>query len=265
MRDVVDRPVECAAIRYTRSGEIFAANDAVQQESVLHIDLNGQPVMSIVCSKGDLTDLVIGRLYTDGMISAAADITRLSVDGDSLRAEVRTGAAHQGDQTRRESRAERIEPIVWTPEWILRMAEVFAEDKTSHARTHGMHSAYLAIPDAVLCMREDIGRHNAFDKVVGWALSHDVDLSHCMLFTSGRVPTDMVTKALHARIPLLVSKAVATDKAVEIAQRSGLALICNASPDAFDVMTAPSLPDASRGSLFNSRTNLHAPSLLATA
>ena len=64
----------------------------------------------------------------------------------------------------------------------------------------------------ILCMREDIGRHNAFDKVVGWAILHGVDLAKRMLYSSGRVPSDMASKAIRARIPILVSKSVATDR-----------------------------------------------------
>ena len=99
--------------------------------------------------------------------------------------------------------------------------------------------AYLANRERILYVREDIGRHNAFDKAIGSALIDGVDLSQCLLYTSGRVPTDMVVKAIRARLPLLVSKKVATDKTVEVARSLNLTLICRAMPDSFDVLSDP--------------------------
>jgi len=131
---------------------------------------------------------------------------------------------------------EPVEPISFDPAWVFHMARVFAQDKTGHARTRGVHSAYLATSREVLCMREDIGRHNAFDKAIGWALMGEIDLGECMVFTSGRIPTDMAVKAIRAGIPILATKTVATDKAVDLARRYHLTLISEATPDAFDIL-----------------------------
>ena len=106
-------------------------------------------------------------------------------------------------------------------------------------RTWGSHSAYLADKSGVLYLCEDIGRHNAFDKAIGCALLDGVDLKHSLMFTSGRVPTDMAVKAVRAGLPLLVSKAVATDKTIEMARTYDLTLICRASSSSFDVVSEP--------------------------
>ncbi len=129
-----------------------------------------------------------------------------------------------------------VSPIPWTHEQIFALAHVFAADTPMHRRTYGAHSCYLARGAEVLYCCEDLGRHNAFDKVVGCALIDDVDLRECTVFTSGRVPTDMAVKAIRARIPIMVSKAVPTNLAVQMAKEHGLTLICAAHPDSFRIM-----------------------------
>ena len=73
---------------------------------------------------------------------------------------------------------------------------------------------------------EDIGRHNALDKAVGSMLLAGVPLSECVLYTSGRVPMDMVRKAIRAGVPALVSKTMPTVQSLELAQEYGLQLLC---------------------------------------
>ena len=93
----------------------------------------------------------------------------------------------------------------------------------------------------ILYLCEDIGRHNALDKVLGRALIDGVDLTQCVLFSSGRIPDDMMEKVIRARVPLLASNAVPTDRAVELARRYHVTLICTARPDGMDIFSAKEL------------------------
>lgn len=257
--DVCDAPVLYTALRYTPDGGVHTAGDPLQEESLLDITVNDIPTMRLGCSANHLVELTVGRLFTEGLISSVEDIDYLSVCEHSMRADVYlhdrqadcsrafvptvptccTNNKTLNDWFSTGEELQPVQPVPWDLEWVFRVAREFARDKTAHAVTKGAHSAYLALPEETLCMREDIGRHNAFDKAIGWALLEGVDLRQCLLFTSGRVPTDMVTKAVRARIPLLVSKTVATDKTVELARKFNLTLICTATPESIDVLNDP--------------------------
>ncbi|MBR1855021.1 MAG: formate dehydrogenase accessory sulfurtransferase FdhD [Lachnospiraceae bacterium] len=123
----------------------------------------------------------------------------------------------------------------WKKEWIFGIANAFAQDSALHKSTGGTHSCMLAVEDRILYKAEDIGRHNALDKAIGYAVREQLNRSECILFTTGRVPTDMVRKAAAAGIPLLVSKAVPTADAVDMARGNGITLICRAWPDSFEI------------------------------
>lgn len=73
------------------------------------------------------------------------------------------------------------------------------------------------------------------DKVIGYAVMQGLKREECILYTTGRVSTDMVKKAILSRIPVLVSKSVPTDAAVEMARAYGLTLICKAWPDRYEI------------------------------
>jgi FdhD protein len=73
------------------------------------------------------------------------------------------------------------------------------------------------------------------DKAIGYALINGIPLNECILYTTGRVPTDMVKKAIMAGVPVLVSKAVPTDAAIKMAKEHSLTLICKAWPDKFEI------------------------------
>lgn len=146
-----------------------------------------------------------------------------------------------------EARADPIGPgftvsMALLAEWsaaMFRAAELYRE-------TGGMHCAALALPtDAVRpsgpaapvsmkdtpegssywVVREDVGRHNAVDKVLGRAFMDRADFSSACILTSGRIAADMVLKALAARVPVLVSRSIPTTTAYEIALQSGISLV----------------------------------------
>ena len=95
------------------------------------------------------------------------------------------------------------------------MADAFADGSPLHGITFATHSCILAQKDHILFSCEDIGRHNALDKVIGYALRHNIDLHQCMVYSSGGIPTDMTLKVIHAGIPILSSKASPTSEAIE--------------------------------------------------
>lgn len=95
----------------------------------------------------------------------------------------------------------------------------------------------------ILFRCEDIGRHSAIDKAIGWAMRNDVDLTNCVLFTSGRVSRAMVQKVIRAGIPVMAGKGTISKRAVELARSCDLTLIGYTKPDSMAVFTQPDSPE----------------------
>jgi len=116
-------------------------------------------------------------------------------------------------------------------EFTLAQAVTLMEQLPARARMFrrhgGIHCSMLADMKArkILVSREDIGRSNSVDKLIGWGLTQKSDFSRCAVLTTGRISAEMALKCLHARIPALISQTTLTGKALAIVRRSGLTLV----------------------------------------
>lgn len=238
-------------------------------EHSVNVFLNEKLILKLACTPSDLAELVIGRLISEGYVETTDEIDMIYIcsSGKRIRVFLKEGMAlnlkraveevptcctdnrvflrnenaknieprdGEGD-TRERLPVQKLQKAEWRSEWIFALANEFLSDSKIHKTTHGTHSCYLSVQGEILFTGEDIGRHNAMDKVIGYAAMQGLKREACILYTSGRVSTDMVRKAIMARIPVLVSKAVPTDAAVELARAYGLTLICKAWPDRYEV------------------------------
>lgn len=220
--------------RHTRSGRLVETVRDVQRETTLSVYLDGRPTVTLGCSASHVGELTLGRLFSEGLISSMDEISRLSLGDEGTRADVMLASRQKPPFS-----LQPVAPIPWKAADVFAMMDAFDRDQSAHNRTRGAHSAYLWRNGQLLCRREDIGRRNAFDKIVGFALAKGVNLAECAIFTSGTVPTDMVEKTVRGRLPLLVSKAAVTDKTIELARIYHLTLIGNAREGAFEAYNDP--------------------------
>jgi len=109
------------------------------------------------------------------------------------------------------------------------------------AATGGVHASGLATADGTLeAVREDVGRHNALDKLIGWALAHDrLPLAERLLVVSGRVSYEIVQKAIAAGLPLIAAVGAPSTLAVDLAEQFGVTLAGFVRPDGLNIYTHP--------------------------
>jgi len=225
----------------------------VSAEYHVGILLNGMLYISIVCSGSDLNWLAVGHLASEGIIRSMDEVERIEVDEERLTVNlvtaagvdlsgrtgwVRTLVSGSPGSGRRSGAGvpPRPDPPAVDPRVILASMSEFLGLSTTHDQTHGVHSGALyGLDGKRMAFFDEIGRHNAVDKLIGMALVNRMPLDRCMLFSTGRVSSEIVLKTVLASVPVLVTRAAPTSMAVEIARKQNLILLTGVRKDGFYV------------------------------
>ncbi|KPL22477.1 MAG: formate dehydrogenase family accessory protein FdhD [Anaerolineae bacterium SM23_84] len=231
--------IEYKAIRVNGKA-ISQVRDTVCTEDVFRLYLNDQFLTELVASPEQLEELGAGFVVCEGL---AEQVDAVSVSGNEIRACARTSGDIQWELRScasvglRRSPREVESSLTIEPQAVFRIRQ--AIESEAWRKTGGLHRSVLFVSHQLIIGSNDVGRHNTVDKVVGYALLNDLDLGACVLGCSGRQPAGMVTKAANAGIPIIVSKAAATDRGILTAEQAGVTLICFARDERFTVYTHP--------------------------
>ncbi|NPV05460.1 MAG: formate dehydrogenase accessory sulfurtransferase FdhD [Syntrophaceae bacterium] len=219
-----------------------AAMDVVR-EVLLEVFADGRRVVTIACAGIHLRELAAGFLKQEGLIEEAADIRGMTVSRG--RVEIRTrrgrgrGPAAEAGKTIASSGARGSRLLTAQAKGasgapagptldaraVLGLMDALLAATEIHERTRGTHCSAIAGPQGILAAREDIGRHNTIDMLCGWALLGGVDLADKVLLTTGRVSSEIVSKAWRMGIRAVVSHSAATSRAVELAKSLGITVV----------------------------------------
>jgi len=200
-------------------GSTHPAAEIAAVEHTLTLTVNGEIPQRMVCTGEHLPQLILGRLCTGGRIRSLSEVKALELTADGGYASVTLDGIGAPEPLRP------LPQHTWKAEWLFLLAEQFRQDTPIHGRSWATHSCFLAMEGEVLFSCEDIGRHNALDKAVGYAVEQRLDRNRCILVSSGRIPVDMAEKPIRAGIPVLCTKSHPTAEAIALAKQYGLTLV----------------------------------------
>ncbi|TBH21034.1 formate dehydrogenase accessory sulfurtransferase FdhD [Thermus thermamylovorans] len=235
-----------------RRGEFLPGSFELPQEGQLEIHLNGAPYLSLACSPGGEVALGLGHLWLSGVFGALEEVRyRLDLEARRLHVDLpypppplrphryagcAAGIGHYGSRP--------LQPLppgeALDPELPLRMVAQLQEAASGYRRTRGIHGAALFdLQGRLLHVAEDIGRHNAVDRLAGWLLLEGRMGEPCLIAITGRVSEEMAAKAVALKAPLLASRTGAMDRAVALARHYRLTLACYVRQTGYRLYAAP--------------------------
>ena len=212
--------------------------DIVVREFPLTIVLNDHELVTLLCSPTSLEYLAVGFLLSEGLIESKDDIKAILVDDQRGVARIETDKAVDVSLRRvltsgggRVVASSSVHKVSAAPQTRLSASRVFSlmDDFVQRSKvfkaTGGVHSAALCDTEGILVFSEDIGRHNAIDKIFGECLLKDIATDNRLIITSGRVSSEILLKVAKRNIPILISKSAPTDLGVKLANDLGVTLV----------------------------------------
>ncbi|OIJ11637.1 formate dehydrogenase family accessory protein FdhD [Anaerobacillus arseniciselenatis] len=200
--------------------------------------IDGNELATFQLTKADLDDWAIGYLYSEGIINGPSDLKRLTIDEDHGRILVEMNNEFDAEEFSQKQKTftagcgkgvtffsmtdVKKFPKITTNRtvnlsYLLKKRHEFAQNSPLYLETGGMHGACIVDSDGNIIVREDIGRHNAVDKVLGYAVREGLDPKSLILLTTGRVSYEMLSKAARFGIGLIGTRTAATKQAVQLA------------------------------------------------
>ncbi|OPY37719.1 MAG: formate dehydrogenase accessory protein [Methanoregulaceae archaeon PtaU1.Bin059] len=242
------RKVPCIRVSEGTPEEIL--HDVIE-EIPYALFVNGRHMTTAMLSPAGLEDFVTGFLFTEQVIKGAEEIESIKIEKNRISVITTNlfkvlgpkktilsgcgGAASYIDP-------EKL-PIIQSD---FQTTNTFISDMLKstlssdiHRITGGIHVVALAGSQQIITIAEDIGRHNALDRVIGYALRKGIDLSHTFVIASGRISSEMARKCLVAHIPLIVSRGATTSLSLEIAEKNGLTVVGFVRGSKMNIYTHP--------------------------
>ena len=260
--DERDERLDRVRITKDTSGKKEEKDDLVVTEAPLAILLNHQKVITLLCTPQDQKHLALGFLFSEGLIRNKGEIKAVSFDRKKNQIKIQTnskrplpsdfshpktltsgcakGATFLNTQDLDPAKDLLIDlQMVVTSSEIQKLIHEFEKRSVLFRKTGGVHAAGLANKERILIYFEDIGRHNAVDKVVGKCLQDQISCEDKMLILSGRISSDILAKASRSGISLIVSRSAPTSLAVNNAQRLGITLVGFARGSKMNIYSFP--------------------------
>lgn len=226
--------------------------DYIVVEKKVRVSVNGKEVISLYCTPSMIKELIIGFFLTEEIIKGEFCAEKINieygndimvdipVEGDISTDGMTITSGCIGGITFAKKRLGTIKDAFSITAGMLKILfKEFQQRSEIFRLTGGVHSAALSDGEKILVFAEDIGRHNAVDKVIGSAILESIPFVKKLILVSGRLSSEIVSKCSRWGIPILASRAAPTDFAIEIAETSGITLVGFVRGDRMNVYANP--------------------------
>ena len=223
-----------------RDDECRPLDGVVPVEEAIALHVNGQPLVRLMCTPVLLEELALGFLFNEGLIDSLDNIQEIKplqlrdgsrwmdvwlqheIEPQKLRA-ITSGCS---GGTTFESEGGVVESNLHiSPQQVMHLMTELSQAAVLYKRAGGLHLAALADGEQLACVAEDIGRHNAVDKLAGLCLQKGLPTHDHILLSSGRISSEMVNKAARMQVPVVVSRTSPTSLSVQLAREWHITLI----------------------------------------
>lgn len=206
---------------------IHRVDDEVIIENYFNIFANDKKVATLMCTPSDLENLVIGHLYSQDLINTIKDIEEIKIEGNDAFVSLKAQKSLRAPIIANKFTLDRQK--------IFALSKQFQNQSEVFKRTGGAHSCGLIDDCKIVKFEEDVARNNACDKLIGYIIKNQIDISDKFIFTSCRISDQIIDKILKIGFTLIVSQSSPTSVSVEMAKEAKVSLIGFARNERFNI------------------------------
>jgi len=254
------KPLHEILILRLNGEEMNETADQVASEIGFSLNVNDRQVVTLLCTPAELDAMAVGFLLSEGILKDHASLNDLRVDEKNFTVSVNladipedidtafhkktiTSGCGRGitftDVSSLKDLPPNRSPARITPGEIQTLLKEFRSISQLFMKTGGVHSAALADSKRIHLFSEDIGRHNAVDKLIGKAFLAGIPVADKILLSSGRISGEIMTKVIRNRIPIIISRTAPTCMSITYAEDHGVTLIGFARGNRMNIYTHP--------------------------
>ena len=242
-----------------KGDKIITTEDQIVREVPITLFLNNNEFVTMVCSPQALEELTVGFLCSEGLLQSPADIKDIRIDEENGTVFIDAPDVESESKFLKRnitSCCGRGRPVFYfvndaksmnkvstellvTPGQVWNLSDRLEEMSVLFQQTGGVHNAALCSPSDVILFYEDVGRHNAVDKIFGRAFLSEIPLEDKILVFSGRVSSEIVIKIGKMGLPVIISRSAPTDLGLEMAEKLGITVVGFAKGEKMNVYTHP--------------------------
>ena len=228
---------ECKILKVVTNRE-ERTTDIIAEEIQLTLYASGEEIITLLASPFDIEELAVGFFFTSGLINSFNEIKNIDVDKKRWAVNIGLrGSKRDMHLFSRKICASGCRPnsmkrirrkrgaIKAKRNHIFSLMEDFETRSSGFKETGCFHSAALADNNSIVSIREDIGRYNTIDKILGYALMNDLKMENKIILSSGRLSSETVIKIQKTDIPIIASRSAPTNQAIKLAEHANITLI----------------------------------------
>ncbi|WP_299524740.1 formate dehydrogenase accessory sulfurtransferase FdhD [uncultured Methanobrevibacter sp.] len=218
-----------------KNGEITEVMENVVKDSTITLTINNEISRSLSAIEDSLEEFTVGYLFNENMVKSLDDIKKIDINKTQINVEIDDTLLKTNETVLCSdsaggwrSKIKDIKPITSnfqvTSDELINRIEELKDNAQIWQATGGTHVAGIVYNDNFI-VKEDVSRHVAVDKVIGYGILHNYDMSNCYVIYSGRMPADMVIKIVRVGIPILASNAAPAYSGCETAKKGNITLV----------------------------------------
>lgn len=218
------------AINYNDT-DVREVNESIIKDKTVKIEINGEKYGTFAVIDDSLKEFAIGYIFGEGLVQSLDELESIDISMDKIAISIKN--------LNKKDTVEKVESALKvTPEELTGRMDSLTENAKTWQETGGTHVAGIVCKDEFI-VKEDVSRHVAVDKVIGYGILNNFDLNECYIIYSGRMPANMVKKLANNNIPLLASNAAPMASGIDYGKKSNVTMVGFLRGKRFNVYTNP--------------------------